>query len=162
MTVKNIRNGTLKIRDGKTSYNEIEVAFEEGNLKFDTVKNIVEVLDRGSLGDMIEGNEESIKGSFATHFREFLAQDNAAGPTEYEALQRKGKANHWVSTWTNSNVYAVKLIFEIAATRPGDKAERITFNYAHITKVGFEEGADTDKLSFEFTDFETEPTIEKF
>lgn len=162
MTVKTIRNGTLKIRDGKVAYNELELAFEEGNLKYDEVRNIVEVLDRGSLGDMVKASDESIKGSFSTHFIEFLAQDNASSPTPYEVLTRRGKANFWTSTWANSNVYAVQLIFEIASEKSGEKAERITFAYAHITKVGFEEGADGDKLSFEFTDFETEPTIVKF
>jgi len=162
MTVKTIRNGTLKIRDGKDSYNEIEVAFEEGNLKFDEVKNIVEIYDRNSLGDMVTGKDEPVKGSFNTHFIQFLSQTNDSVATVYEALLRKNKASHWVSTWQNSNVYSVKLIFEIASEKTGEQSERLTFNYAHITKTGFEEGADGDKLSFEFTDFETEPTKAKF
>lgn len=161
MSVKNIRHGTMKVRDGKQNYSEIEIAFEEGDLKFDLVKNVIEVKDRGSLADMILGEEEAVKGSFSVYFDKFYSLDNDSMPSLYEALFKRNKAASWASTFPRNSIYTVKFIFEISPS--GDEeGERITFNYARVTKSSFEESKEVDKLSFEFTDFEVEPTIEKF
>lgn len=160
MTVKSKRNGTIKFQDN--TGNEMEVYFEEGDLSFEETKNHVMAKDRAKLGDMIEGEEEAVTGSFSTHFVQFLKQTHDPFPTPYEVLKRKNGAAHWSSTTCtrNSKTYTVKLIFEIEPTKHGDDGERITFNYLAPTKFNFEEG-EIDKISFDFLDHETEPTVEK-
>jgi len=158
--IRTKRNGTIKIQDKNGA--EVQAYFEKGDLKFDITDSPIEVLDRGALSDVVSGDDEPVKGSFSTDFVQFLKQATEVNPTIYEALTRTGAASSWVSTLVSGCRYAVKIIFEIEAPScSAGQAERITFQYAYFTKIAFEED-DTDKISFEFSDLETKPLIEKF
>lgn len=158
---KNLRDAVLKIQDATpTTPNEVTVAIEQGDLKWTEEHPIIEVLDRGVLDHVRTGDEVSVKGSFSVKFCQFLKQTSETVPGVYEALTRKGSATGWVSTNTAACTYACKLEFTINDCVTANQDEKIVFAKVFVTKISFEEG-DPDKLSFDFVDFETAPTISK-
>lgn len=163
MVTKNLRDATLKIQDGSTPVNEIELALEDGELSYERTKNYVHVFDRGVYSHSRKGDEAIISGSFALKFVELIKQSGAADPTPDEMLNFRGAAASYASTNDDGgDVDTIKLIFEIPSPTAGEQAERTTFNKVAITKDSFEGGEEFDKLSYDFDDLEIEPTIAKY
>jgi len=155
---KNLRDGQLVIQDN-AAVNTITLALEEGNLSFTVTKNVIEVLDRGVLSHMRQGDEVPVTLSFGIKFIEFYTSGD--DETLYEAVMNEAGGAAWISTNDDGgDVYTVDMLFTIATPTSGEEAEIITF-----TKVRgnftFNEGDEYNTLAFDGTAFQTAPTIAK-
>lgn len=158
---KNLRDGELKVEDGTTPVNSVTVALDEGDLSYEETKNVINVLDRGTLSHMRSGDDVPVKVSFTLKFVEFLKQ-SAGTTTIYEALKKIGGASAWTTTNTDGGgVYTLKLVFTISTPVTADKAEIITFNLFHHTSISFKEGDEYDTLAVDGEAFITAASIAK-
>lgn len=164
---RNLRDGTLVINDGVAE--TITVALEEGNLSWGITKNIKNILDRGDLSHMRQGDEAPVTGKMTLKFNEFISSSSTSGtgtasaedPTPYEAFTRTGNAAAWVSTNDdNGDVHTVEMVFTIDDPNAAID-ETVTFAKVSIMSIEFGEGDEYDTLVIEFQDFETAPTIAK-
>lgn len=160
MNVRNMRDGILKIQDGTNGTpNEITVLYADGDLKWTITRNVQQIMDRGSLGQLKKGNDEPVTGSFTKKYDQVIARSSDANPSVYEAITGSGSAASWASTSNYCGVYTCRLIFEIYDSCRGE-TEKITFEKCHFGKIDFSEEEEVNKQAFEFMDWENEPTVE--
>lgn len=157
---KNLRDAEIVLFDGATPPEEILLCCEDGDLKFVVEEKAVNVFDRGAYSHSRLGDETLVKGSFSVQFREFLLQ--STNPiTPWEAFKLVGGAAAWTTTNDDGgDVPTIGLRFTIRSPSTSEEDERVTFAKVHADTIDFAEG-DPNKLTVNFTDFETEPTIEK-
>ena len=160
MVTKNLRDGMIKIQDSGAS-NEVMLVLDSGDLNFTENPNpVINVLDRGDLSHMRQGDEVPVTLSFSVKFTEFMSQ--GSNPvTLREALLMVEAA----SAWTSSNddggdVDTIDIEFLILSPTSGDQNELLTFTKVHGT-LEFAEGDEFNTLSFEGEAFMVSPTIEK-
>ncbi len=157
---KNLRDTVMSVKDNAAS-NQIWLALEEGNLTFETFNNVVEVLDRGDLSHMRQGDEQPCTLSFGTKFIEFIQQAGAADETLYEAITNTGAAAAWVSSNSDGgDVYTVDIDFLIISPTSGESNELVAFTKVR-GQFSFAEGDEYNTLSFEGTAFIVRPAITK-
>ena len=162
MPTRNLRDGQLAINDGSPSPNTITLALDEGDLVWTERSRVVNVLDRGDLSHMRQGDEQPVTGRFTLKFVEFISSGAPADPTPYEVLNRIGAAASWTSTNDdNGDVYTLELVFTITNPDPSGSDETVTFAKLCPARIELSEGDEYDTLSVEFQDFETAPTIAK-
>lgn len=97
MSVIDLKNATIKIKDGTGTPNEIEIKVGEGQMKYTEKRNIDYRLDRGVLDDVVEGNEEPMEVSLDFQW-EFLKASTGDPPTIEDALKQRGEASSWTSS----------------------------------------------------------------
>lgn len=160
---KNLRDGELVVKDGTTpTANDITVALDEGDLGIDETLNTVNVLDRGSLDHMRQGDEEPVRVTFTLKFVEYLKQSGDSDPSVYEVLTQQGGAAAWASTNDDGgDVFTLTLEFTIASPTSGDQDETITLTKFHPTSISFKEGDEYNTLGVEGEAFITRPSVAK-
>jgi len=155
MPTRNLRDGSLAIRDG--SPNSTTVALHDGALTWIEANPVVNVLDRGTLSHMRPGPESPVTGEFTAKFKSFETAAGDASP--YEAITRRGAAAAWTSTNDDGgDVYAAELVFTIVDP-DGGASEVVTFAKACPLRVTFQQGDPYDTLTVAFQDFETAPAV---
>lgn len=157
---KNLRDGTIKIRDGTTPANEVEIAIDEGDLSFTVHDNVINVLDRGDLSHMRKGDEAPVDLNFSIKFVEFL-QSNGNPETLWEAIRNVGACAGWATTNDDGgDVFTIDIELSIASPTSGESTESIVFSKVR-GEFEFSEGDEYNTLSFTGTAFVTVPTISK-
>lgn len=157
---RNLRDGVLVINDGGGSPETLTIAVDEGDIRIEEVSNAVEVLDRGVLDHVREGDQEPVTVEFSLKFQEFIADTGAASPTPYEALRKIGNASAWASTRGVGEKYCLNLIFTIASPA-GAPNEVVTLADFYHTRIAFAEGADYNTLSVSGRAWITTPSVAK-
>ena len=160
MPVRNMRDCTVKIQDGNTVPQEIELLYSEGDLKYSIERyELQQILDRGKLSELKKGNEKPVTLSFSKKYDQMIAKNTDSAPSVFEALTGTGKASSWVSTNTSDcGMYTCRVIFEIYDECLG-QTETTTFENFHLNKTDVSEAADVNKQAYDGIDWETEPTI---
>ena len=123
-----LKDVTLKIKDGTTPANEVEVVIGEGNITWSERRNMDYILDRGTLDEVREGDEVPVEVSM--DFKWSYLKGDGTTPSIEDALKRLNAAAAWVSTDADTcRPYAVDLEFENAPSPSacGDQ-ETITFS----------------------------------
>ena len=116
MSVIDLKNATIKIKDGTGTPNELEINIGEGQMKFTEKRNIEYRRNRGVLDDVVEGDEEPMEVSLDFQW-EFLKASSGDPPTIEDALKQRGGASAWISSDTDTcRPYAVDI--EILYTPP--------------------------------------------
>lgn len=158
---KNMKDGTVKIKDNVAE--SITLIVEEGDFSYSESHPVRNIMDRGALSHMREGNEEPVTGSFTLKFIEMIKQTSASDPSPYEALKGTGGASAWATTNTDGgDVFTTDIDLEIADVVSGNENERISLAKVRATKIDFKEGDEYDTLAFEFQAFQVEPAVEKY
>ena len=157
MPTRNLRDGTLVIRDGAGTPNSTTVPLHDEALTWIEASPVVNVLDRGTLSHMRPGPESPVTGEFTAKFKRF---ETAAGdPSPYEAITRTGAAAAWTSTNDDGgDVYTVELVFTIADP-DGGSDEVVTFAKVCPLRITFQQGDQYDTLTVVLQDFETAPDV---
>lgn len=88
---------TLRMQDGDTPENWVEMKIGEGTLTYTEKRNMEYTKDRGILDTVREGDEEPMDVRFDLLW-EFLKSSSGVVPTPEEALKFTGPAASWVST----------------------------------------------------------------
>lgn len=157
--VKNMRDGTIKLKDGTATPLVLTVTLDEGNLTYAMNANpSFTVFDRGVISHVRKGDEVPITGSFSVKYVDLIAPDAAANETLYEVITKTDDASDWISTSTGTDVYTLDLEFLINDPGGGTD-ETVTFPDCAFTDVEFAEGDEFDTLSVSFTSIATRPTV---
>ena len=157
---KNLRDGELMLRDGDDPVNSQLLALDEGNLQFNVPDPKEQILDRGTLSHLREGDEQPVTGSFAVKFTELYNQ-GSNDITPYEAFKQLNGAADWVSTNSDGGgVYTIEMRFTVRSPTSGESDERITFAKTYAKSIDFQEN-NPSMLTVNFVDFETAPTVLK-
>ncbi len=160
--VRNLRNGTLVINDGPrgaVARSSMTIVCEEGNLNWSETSDIKVIKDRGSLSHMRLGEEEPVAFSFSIHYKYSIRSGVGEPLSPYECFHRLGGAAAWVSASPCGDVFTVNLRFTMADPCSTGKPETIIFREVPLPNISFEEGDESNELSFEGFAFHTRPRI---
>ena len=146
------RDGQLTLKDGTGSPVQLVVAYEEGNMSFDTpLDDQIVIRDRSIISTVRKGDEQPITGSFSFFFREFTSAD-VGGVRDFVSGSNAYSAN--VSTGTTGapyvEHYCVDIVFEAEGTDLGDAADHSATFSKCVCSLSFSEG-DPDVWSLSFT-----------
>jgi hypothetical protein len=160
---KNMRDSTITFYDGTLpTAQSLVLVLEEGDFKFSTTRNVINILDRGVLSHQRPGNEEVVTGSLTIKFVEFIKQSALTTPVPYEVVTHTGAAASWVTTNTDSgDVYNFDMKLDIVDPVSANGNERIVLSKVFVTGVEFGEGDEYNTLAFNFQAFITAPTVSK-
>jgi hypothetical protein len=112
-----LKNATIKIKDGSTPANELTVKIGEGNLTYTEARNMEYTLDRGVLDEVREGDQIPVDVSFDFVWEYLKGQTGSGTPTVEDALKNRGEASDWVSTDSDQcRPYAVDIEVTYAPT----------------------------------------------
>lgn len=142
---RNIRNGSLVIKDGSGTPKTCTVACS-GNLKWTESREMIEIKCRGAIDHRREGDDIGFDVSFdATWYQLISKTVNSGDPTSlYEILSNPGA----YFTSTEDGAYCLDFEFTVAdpnTTNGND--EKIVFPDVFIQKVDCGEAADQNKIS---------------
>lgn len=153
-TVRTIRHGTLKFKDGGTSV--LTLSKLEGGISGDMYKrSIAPILDRGSISEAIYLDDEMLTVSLTFQFREFYGESAGTGTAtsslkEWEfALNDKNNAGITL-TKVDATQDVFNINIELTTSNPvGSGSEVITWQKAVVVEAKFDEGY-PNKLSMTF------------
>ena len=160
MVTKNLRDGLIKLQDNAAA-NETTLILDSGDLNYTENPNpVINVLDRGDLSHMRQGDEVPVTLSFSVKFTELISQGSTPVTLREALLLVEG-----ASAWTSSNddggdVSTIDIEFLILSPTSGEQNELLTFTKVHGS-LEFAEGDEFNTLSFEGEAFITSPTIAK-
>ena len=135
---------SLDISDGDDPVNKIELTAIGGELKFSEHLSKVFITNRGTLSEVLEGDEAPVLVEFDLRFRGLKAGGQT--PTAFEALTNSGAASGWISTRPAGQAYCLDVVFNIADPE-GGTGEVITFGDFTLESIEFVEGNEVDLLS---------------
>jgi len=93
-----LKDATIRIKDGSTPANTLTVKVGEGNLTYSENRNIEYTLDRGLLDEVREGDQVPMDVSLDFVWDYLKGQTGSDTPTVEDAIKQRGEADDWVST----------------------------------------------------------------
>lgn len=154
---KTRRDGVIKLKDGTgPTPIELTIAFEEGNLTFDTPKAAQTVIrDRGTISTVRKGDDEPVaSGSFSAFFRQFTDGSEAGSILDF--INKTGHYASNISTGSSGTpfieFYCVDLEYTIDATALGDDAATTATLSKCVCTASFTEG-DPSSFTINFTSY---------
>ena len=154
---RNLRDGQIQVRDGAGSPVTITLTIEKGDLKWTRKQSPIQVSDRGALDHVRPGDQFPIALSFSMSVNRVHALSGSA--TLYNAFTKTGPASTWTTVGQAYEVFMVKVIFTVLDPTGSSDNEVITFNRVFHEELAYEEGEQTNMVSFSGIDHETAPTI---
>jgi len=153
---KTRRDGVITLKDGTGSPVELIIAYEEGNLTFDTPKAAQTVIrDRGVISTIRKGDDEPVaSGSFTAYFRQFT--DGAEAGSILDFVNKTGHYASNISTGLTGTpfveFYCVSLEYVIDATALGDASATTATLAKCVCTASFTEG-DPSSFTINFTSY---------
>lgn len=159
LLARNLRDGQLVIADGASA--TLTLALDNGDLSWTETLNPIEILDRGVLDHVRDGDQAPVELSFSSMWTNLVnaslsAASGGDANTVYEMLNNIGE------TYTSVGATGEKfqLQFTFTVTDPaGNNSEQIVFAKVYATSIECSEGDDSNTLNVSARDFETRPTI---
>ena len=151
---KTRRDGVITLSDGTGSPVTLAVAYEEGNITFDTPKAAQTVIrDRGTITTVRLGDDEpSASGSFTAFFRQFT--DAAEAGSIIDFINKNGNYNGNISTGSTGTpfveFYCIDLSYVVDAQALGDSTTHTATLSKCVCTASFTEG-DPSSFSISFT-----------
>lgn len=153
---KTRRDGVITLKDGTGSPVTLEVAYEEGNLTFDTPKAAQTVIrDRGTISTVRKGDDEpTASGSFSAYFRQFTDGSEAGSILDF--INKTGNYSSNESTGSSGTpfveFYCIDLEYQVDATSLGDDAATSATLTKCVCTASFTEG-DPSSFTINFTSY---------
>jgi hypothetical protein len=105
-----LKYAVIKVKDGSSPVNELEVVIGEGNLTYTERRELIYETDRGLLDEVRLGDEQPMDVTIDFRWDYITALTGSGTPTIEEAIKKKGEAAAWVSTDSDAcRPYAVDL-----------------------------------------------------
>lgn len=148
MAIRNLKNGSLKIKGGGSG-ESLTIPIEEGNVSFTVRDEAGVVTNRGTLAGFSTPLEEPMEVSFGIKFEEWQGKSaSGANPSPVDALKKWGNAAAWTST-TSCGPFTVDLEFTISkpCSAGSEEDEVLTFPDFHADELTFEEGEEYNMIS---------------
>jgi len=92
-----IRDATIRFKDGDSPVTIIEIKIGEGNVTWSERKNMEYVLDRGNLDLVREGDQEPLELTVDAVW-EFLTASGGDDPTPEDFVKQRGEGSTLIST----------------------------------------------------------------
>lgn len=132
-----LKNCTIKIKDGSSTPNEVEIKIGEGNMSWTERVEREYELDRGSLDTVRNGDETPMEVNFDFKWEFIKAKDTDSLPTIEEALKQTGKASGWATTSSDAcEPYSVDLEIENDPDCSPEEKETLTFADFRYEELG--------------------------
>ena len=153
---KTRRDGVITLKDGTGTPVTLEVAYEEGNLTFDTPKAAQTVIrDRGTISTVRKGDDEpTASGSFSAYFRQYTDGSEAGSILDF--INKTGYYSSNVSTGSSGTpfveFYCIDLEYQVDATSLGDDAATSATLTKCVCTASFTEG-DPSSFTINFTSY---------
>ena len=153
---KTRRDGVITLKDATGTPVTLEVAYEEGNLTFDTPKAAQTVIrDRGTISTVRKGDDEpTASGSFSAYFRQFTDGSEAGSILDF--INKTGNYSSNVSTGSSGTpfveFYCIDLEYQVDATSLGDDAATSATLTKCVCTASFTEG-DPSSFTINFTSY---------
>ena len=123
-----LKKTTMKIKDGTTTPNEVEIKIGEGNFTWTERIEREYELNRGTLDTVRNGDEAPMEVRFDFKWDFIKAKVPDTVPTIEEALKQIGKASTWTTTSADAcEPYSVDIELENDPDCTGEQREIITF-----------------------------------
>lgn len=151
---KTRRDGVITLKDATGTPVTLQIAYEEGNLTFDTPKAAQTVIrDRGTISTVRKGDDEpAASGSFSAYFRQFT--DGSELGSILDFINKSGAYAANVSTGTSGTpfveFYCVDIEYQVDATSLGDDTTHTATLEACVVTASFTEG-DPSSFTLNFT-----------
>ena len=153
---KTRRDGVITLKDGTGTPVTLEVAYEEGNLTFDTPKAAQTVIrDRGTISTVRKGDDEpTASGSFSAFFRQFTDGSEAGSILDF--INQTGNYSSNISTGSSGTpfveFYCIDIVYECDAQSLGDDAATSATLTKCVCTASFTEG-DPSSFTLNFTSY---------
>ena len=153
---KTRRDGTITLKDGTGIPITLTIAYEEGNLTFDTPKAAQTVIrDRGVITAVRKGDDEPVaSGSFSAFFRQFT--DGAEAGSILDFINNTGNYHTNNSTGATGTpfveFYCIDIEYEVDATSLGDASSTKATLSRCVCTATFTEG-DPSSFTINFTSY---------
>ena len=153
---KTRRDGVITLKDGTGVAVELEIAYEEGNLTFDTPKAAQTVIrDRGTISTVRKGDDEpTASGSFSAFFRQFTDGSEAGSILDF--INQTGNYSSNTSTGSTGTpfveFYCIDIVYQVDATSLGDDAATSATLSKCVCTASFTEG-DPSSFTINFTSY---------
>lgn len=151
---KTRRDGVITLSDATGTPVTLEIAYEEGNVTFDTPKAAQTVIrDRGTITTVRKGDDEpSATGSFSAYFRQFT--DGAEAGSILDFINKTGFYSSNVSTGNSGTpyveFYCVDIQYQVDATSLTDTETHEATLSKCVCTASFTEG-DPSSFTINFT-----------
>jgi hypothetical protein len=159
---RNLRHGSVVLKDGDTPVNTLPLAIEEGDLSFTESKPGVAVKHRGGLDHWSKGEEIEVPVSFTIKFVEYVQKTGATVGVPSTISPRDflmGAHADLVTTSGRNDAFTLTVEFTIAnPALSGDQTEVLTFTKFKAESVEFSEGAEYNTLRVSGRALLTNPT----
>lgn len=151
---KTRRDGVITLSDATGTPVTLEIAYEEGNVTFDTPKAAQTVIrDRGTITTVRKGDDEpSATGSFSAYFRQFT--DGAEAGSILDFINKTGFYSSNVSTGNSGTpyveFYCIDIQYQVDATSLTDTETHEATLSKCVCTASFTEG-DPSSFTINFT-----------
>lgn len=156
---RNLRNGTLVLKDGSGSPKTLTVALDEGDLRWIERQQTIEILDRGVLDHTRPGDQLPVDLSFSAKWTQLLGKEADSGNALqlYEFLHGLS-ATGVVSTSPTGQQFTLTFEFTVADPASSND-ELITFTKVFRQSLTMNEADRANLITFSGRAFITRPTI---
>ena len=154
---RNMRHGSLSLKDSQATPNTLAIDIDEGNLTFDESSPGVVVKNRGALDHWSKGEEQPVNVSFTLKFTQYgsrsaksIAGAGAGGAvTGFSARDFLQNAGGLLTSGTGrTDVFTCGLVFTISnPVLSGDQQEILTFSNFKVESLKFSEGAEFNSIA---------------
>jgi hypothetical protein len=159
---RNLRHGSVVLKDGDSPANTLPLAIEEGDLTFSESKPGVAVKHRGGLDHWSKGEEIEVPVSFTVKFVEYVQKTGMVVGVPSTISPRDflmGAHADLVTTSGRSDAFTLTVEFAILnPALSGDQAETLTFTKFKAESIEFSEGAEYNMLRVSGRALLTNPT----
>lgn len=147
-TTRNLRDGSIIIKDGSGTPKTLLIPISEGDMAFNVKKPSFTVMNRGVIDSRKAGDQTPTDVSFSIKFEQWSFASASTGISVYDALNGSGGAASagWVST-DPCGPFAVTIEFRIADPCNPGHYESLQFLKFHAEQTGFKEGGEYNSLS---------------
>jgi hypothetical protein len=152
MAVIDLKNCTIKLKDGSSTPKSLTIKVGDGNLTYTIARNIEYILNRGVLDAVREGNQVPCKLSLNCNYDFYQgdALDPGGAVSPAEAIQGTGGAvtAGWVSAGSDlCEPYAIDVVVENNISCGSVKDETLTFTDFRYESIDFDVKAGTLSVS---------------
>ena len=149
---RNLRHGSLVVKDGAGTPKVLQFKIEEGNLSFSESRPGVVVKHRGGLDHWSKGEEQETSVSWSFKFVEWGSKSTAALSTSDSTCSPRdflmGTFAGLTTTSGRTDVFTTTLVFSISnPMSSGDEAEALTFTQFKCESIAFSEAADANVMA---------------
>ena len=136
------------IRFTDADEHQIIVKVGDGNITWSEKREIEYLLDRGTIDDVREGDQQPIEVSIDLAW-EFIKATDGEPATIYEVLTHSGDADEWVSSDTDNPCapHAINLVIERLVQCPGVEDEVVMLKDYRYETLDFDADAATISTS---------------